>query len=161
MQGSIFGTMPQANTGAVRILLRTLSGLEDFARVNAHHPRRGIHPSLANDQLKRSCLYCMTYSSEIIEDSEWHAICECPCFASARNRFCFSTKLNINYPAPCSVNDLCSLVAAVAGDARLSGELARFALNVRSTRRHLFRRLSSDGQTGLTLVATRSAALLV
>ena len=119
-----------------------------------------IHPNLANDRIKHSCLYCLTYSSEIIEDSEWHAICECPCFASARNRFCFSTALELNYPAPCSVDALCSLAAAVAGDAKLSGELARFALNIRSTRKHLFRQLSSDGPSGRALVAARSAALL-
>ena len=52
------------------------------------------------------------------------------------------------------------LLATVAGSPRLSGELARFALNIRSFRRHLFRQLSSDGQSGRTLVATRLAALL-
>ena len=58
------------------------------------------------------------------------------------------------------VDALCSLAAAVAGDAKLSGELARFALNIRSTRKHLFRQLSSDGPSGRALVAARSAALL-
>ena len=158
---AIFPSIPQADTGAVRTLLRTLAGMEDFARTNAHYPRRTVHPDLSNDQLKHSCLYCLTQTSVIVEDSEWHAFCECPCSAAARERFRFSKNLEIKCSNPCSVDDLCSLLAAVAGSPRLSGELARFALNIRSFRRHLFRQLSSDGPSGRTLVAARSAALLV
>ena len=62
----IFSELPKADTGAVRALLCTLSGLEDFARVNAHHPRRKIHPNLSNDRLKRSCSYRLTTFSEIV-----------------------------------------------------------------------------------------------
>ena len=96
----------------------------------------------------------------IVNDSEWHAFCECPCFAAARGRFCFSTALQINCSTPCTVDDLCLLVTAAAGRPSSSGELARFALNIRSSRRHLFRQLSSDGPAGRALVAARSAALL-
>ena len=160
LSGAIFPVLPQADTGAVRALLRTLAGLEDFARINAHHPRRRVHPDLSNDQLKHSCLYCLTQTSAIVEDSEWHAFCECPGLIAPRERFCFSTKIEIKCSKPCSVDDLCSLLAGVAGSPRLSGELARFALNIRSFRRHLFRQLSSDGLSGRTLVATRAAALL-
>ena len=53
------------------------------------------------------------------------------------------------------------MVTAVADSEESNGELARFALNIRSTRRHLFRQLSSDGPSGRALVAARSAALLV
>ena len=59
-----------------------------------------------------------------------------------------------------SVDDLCSLVRAASSSPSLSGELARFALNIRSSRRHLFRQLSSDGPSDRALVAARSAALL-
>jgi hypothetical protein len=52
------------------------------------------------------------------------------------------------------------IFAVVASVLSPSGELARFALNIRSSRRHLSRRLSSDGQHGRTFVATRSLALL-
>ena len=138
-----------------------LAGMEDFARVNAHHPRRRIHPILSNDRLKHSCLFCLINSAEIKVDSEWHAFCECPGAAAARERFCYTTRLEIKCSSPCKVDDLCALLAAVAGSPRLSGELARFALNIRSSRRHLFRQLSSDGQTGRALVAARLAALLV
>ena len=65
--------------------------------------------------------------------------------------FCFNTALQINCLNPCLANDLCSLVTAVTERASLSGELARFALNIRSSRRHLFRQLSSDGPSGCAL----------
>ena len=110
------------------------------------------------------CSICTSENDVIIIltvlDSEWHAFCECPGFAAARSRFCCSTALQINCSNPCAVDDLCSLVAAAVGGASLSGELARFALNIRSSRRHLFRQLSSDGPSGRALVAARSAALL-
>ena len=79
----------------------------------------------------------------------------------ARERFCLSTSLEIKSSNPSTVEDLCSLLAAVASLPRLSGQLARFALNIRSSRRHLFRRLSFDDQHGRALVAARCAALLV
>ena len=69
-----------------------------------------------------------------------------------------SEKLFSN-PKACAVDDLCSLLSAVASVPRLSGELAHFGLEIRSSRRHLFG-LSSDGQHGRALVAARSAALL-
>ena len=49
----------------------------------------------------------------------------------------------------------------MADNEESAGELARFALNIRSTRRHLFRQLSSDGPSGRALVAARSAALIL
>ena len=134
--------------------------MEDFARVNAHYPRRKVHPDLSNDRLKHSCLYCLTNSAKIAFDSEWHAFCECPGFAVARERFCLRTGLEIKCSDPSTVEDLCSLLAAAASSPRLSGELARLALNIRSSRRHLFRRLSSDDQHGRALVAASCAALL-
>ena len=38
-----------------------------------------------------------------------------------------------------------------------AGLLAKFALDIRSTRRHLFRQLSSDGLSGRSKVAVRVA----
>ena len=65
LSGPIFEVLPEADTGAVQVLLRTLTGLEDFARTNAHHSRRKIHPDLSNDQLKHCCLYCLINQSEL------------------------------------------------------------------------------------------------
>ena len=83
------------------------------------------------------CSICTSENDVIIIltvlDSEWHAFCECPGFAAARSRSCFSTALQINCSNPCTVGDLCSFVAAVVDGASLSGELARFALNIRSS----------------------------
>ena len=56
------------------------------------------------------------------------------------------------------MHDLCRLVKKVAGDRCLSGKLVRFADDIRFIRRHLFRRLSTDGGTGRALVAARPAA---
>ena len=52
LSGVIFPVLFQADTGEMRILLRTIAGLEDFARTSAHHPHRKIHPDLSNDRLK-------------------------------------------------------------------------------------------------------------
>ena len=83
----VFTVLPHADTGAVQILLRTLAGLEDFARVTAHHTRRDLHPALATDDLKHCCLSCLVYRKVRVLDSEWHSFCECPDTASARSRF--------------------------------------------------------------------------
>ena len=155
----IFSALTQADTGAVRVLLRTLAGMEDFARVTAHWTRRPTHPSLTNDIVKHCCLHCLTDTSTVVMDSEWHAFCECPGTASARNIFCSNTNLEISCSSPCSIQDLCNLVKKVAGDPRLSGKLARFAYDIRSIRHHLFRRLSTDGPAGRALVAARVAAV--
>ena len=40
LSDNIFQILPRDDTGAVQVLLRTLAGLEDFARVNAHQKRR-------------------------------------------------------------------------------------------------------------------------
>ena len=50
---SIFSVLPQADTVAVCVLLRTLASLDDFARWDAHHPRRAIHPDIHHDSVKR------------------------------------------------------------------------------------------------------------
>ena len=54
----IFATKPTVGTDHFRRLLRFTAGLEDFARINAHHPRRHAFPELADNYLKRTCLYC-------------------------------------------------------------------------------------------------------
>ena len=58
---------------------------------------------------------------------------------------------------PSTVEDLVPLVTFVRSNARKAGLLAKFALDIRSTRRHLFRQLSSDGPSGRSKVAARVA----
>lgn len=95
-------------------LLRNLVGLEDFSRINAHYPRRTIHPDLSNDQPKHSCLQCLTQMSFIVEDFEWHAFRGCSGFAATREHFCLSTNLEVKCSKHDWVDDLCPLLAAVA-----------------------------------------------
>ena len=40
LDSPIFLELPKVNTDSFRVLLRTLAGLEDFARTNAHQPQR-------------------------------------------------------------------------------------------------------------------------
>ena len=57
-----------------------------------------------------------------------------------------NTSIEIHCSNLCSVDNLCSLLAAFASVPRFSGELARFAIDIRSSRWHLFPRLLSDCQ---------------
>ena len=159
MNELVFPVLPHADTGAVQVLLRTLAGLEDFARVTAHHTRRDLHPALATDDFKHCCLSCLVYRSERVLDSEWHSFCECPGTASARSRFSEICTTELTYNQPCTAKDLCRLVAHVSSDPRKAGALATLALNVRATRRHTFRKLSTHGPTGRGLVAVQLTQL--
>ena len=155
----IFPVLPHADTEAVRVLLRTFAGLEDFARVNAHYKRRITHPDLTLDCFKRKCLFCLVEHEVHVLDTEWHAIYECPCTNAARTRFRINTAFRYTCPNPCTANDLCPLVKFVAADSRLSGFLAQFAFDIRATRRHIFRRFSSTGPSGRAFVAGQLARL--
>jgi hypothetical protein len=159
LKTNIFPACPDAEADAVRVLLRTLAGLEDFARITAHHDRRATHPALALNCFKRSCLFCLVYDGSNVIDSEWHAFCECPHTKSARHRFQSRTSLEIHGSNPCTVHDLRQLVQSVSSDPGRSGALAQLSLNIRSTRRHLFRRLSATGPSGRAMVAARLSAL--
>ena len=73
LSDNIFQILPRADTGAVQVLLRTLAGLEDFARVNAHQKRRELHPLLAGNEFKHNCLSCLVYRNVKVLDSKWHS----------------------------------------------------------------------------------------
>ena len=51
---AIVPVLPQADTGAVRFLLRMFVGLEDFGRTNGHYQRRTIHPEFSNNRFERN-----------------------------------------------------------------------------------------------------------
>ena len=89
---SIFNCLPTGETQAVRILIRTLAGREDFARINAHHSRRKLDPLMGSERVKRSCLFCLMTGAGVVEDSEWHSFLDCALVTSARDRFLLSTK---------------------------------------------------------------------
>ena len=149
--------VPVADTGAVRVLVRTLAGMEDFARVNASFPRRNSPlRCFAFSMFRRRCLECFVHGHQCTCDSEWHAFLECPLHNAARGRFSLAT--GYIFPTsltPCTAVDLASLVSFVRQNAHMVGHLATFALNIRSTRRHLFRRLGTDGPSGRHRVLMR------
>ena len=126
LAGSIFAGLPHADTEAVRVMLRTLAGMEDFARVNAHHDRRAVFPELSMDCFKHCCLYCLVHVGVKVLDSEWHAVCECQSVSAARTRFRTRTNIDVETVNACTVEDLCRIVTSVKLDRKLSGALAYF-----------------------------------
>ena len=90
----IFAELPTVSTESFRILLRTLAGLEDFARTNANCFRRAAHPRLHHSTWDRSCLYCFYHHEQFYLDSEWHSFLECPLVRSPRREFVLLTKLH-------------------------------------------------------------------
>ena len=84
LESPIFLELPKVNTDSFRVLLRTLAGLEDFARTNSHYARRKCHPTLRTSHYSRGCLYCCFHRSMHCLDSEWHSIFECPLNLAAR-----------------------------------------------------------------------------
>ena len=117
--------------------------------------RREYNLDLAQARFKHSCLFCLVYRLQLVPDTEWHALCECPSVDAARNRFRETTNVEIHVSSPCTVQNLCQFVSTVAKDSHLAGALAHFSYIVRATRRHLFRKLSSDGPSGRIFVVTQ------
>ena len=156
---TIFTVLPSADTEAVRVMLRTLAGMEDFARVNAHHDRRAVFPDLSLACFKHCCLYCLVNLGQSVVDSEWHAVCECPSVSAARTRFQTRTDIDVTTVHVCTVDDLSRVVFRVNHDNKLSGAFSHFMYDIRATRRHVFRKLSSNGPHGRSHVAAQLAPL--
>ena len=131
---------------AFKALLRTLVGLEDFARSNAHYSRRKSHPCLHNSGWDRACLYCCYHYGEFHLDSEWHSLLACPLLHAPRREFILLTKLDTLFDNDCSVENLALLVARVREDKMLVNALARFALQVRDSRLKWFRQLLTEAK---------------
>ena len=142
-----------------RSVMRTLAGMEDFARVNAHYTRRIVFPDLYLACFKHMCLFCLVNLGQKVSDSEWHALCDCPSVSAARTRFQLRTDIELATANPSTVEDLCNIVSLVKTDRKLSGALSHFALDIRATRRHLFRKLSSNGPHGRVFVSAQLAPL--
>ena len=97
----------------------------------------------------------------MVVDSEWHAVCECPSVSAARNRFQTRTDIDVATVNACTVDDLSRVVFLVNKDSKLSGAFAQSANDIRATRRHFFRKLSSNGPHGRSHVAAQLAPLRV
>ena len=103
----IFPVLPNVGAEAFQRLLRFLAGMEDFARVNAHHKRKTTHAKFIkrfadapNVERKRSCMFCRCaprdwgsslpigrFPPKTYFDSEWHAVFYCPFLHTARRKF--------------------------------------------------------------------------
>ena len=153
----LFQVTPDTDAGAVRALISTFAGLEDFARWNAHFPRKSTMRSLVHSPFRRFCISCFLNSGRKVIDSEWHALLDCPCHSASRGRFAMACEVEFPTSLPSTVEDLVPLVTFVRSNARKAGLLAKFALDIRSTRRHLFRQLSSGGPAGRSTHAARTA----
>ena len=92
-------------------------------------------------------------------DSEWHAVCECPSVSAARTRFQTRTDIDVTTVHVCTVDDLSRVVFRVNHDSKLSGASSHFMYDIRATRRHVFRKLSSNGPHGRSHVAAQLAPL--
>ena len=137
------------------MLVRTFAGVEDFARVNAHYMRRRYISGLANDRYSRCCLACLTHTGKRVLDSEWHALLDCPSHAAARARFTLATNFSLDNETESTSKDLSRIVKYTRNSASWLGELAKFLLNIRTTRRRDHRHLTSNGPNGRIKVSLR------
>ena len=62
LESPIFFKFPKVNTDSFRVLLRTLAGLEDFARTTSHYARRKRHLTLRTSHYSRGCLLLLLSS---------------------------------------------------------------------------------------------------
>ena len=98
---------------------------------------------------------CLTNTGKRVLDSEWHAVFDCPSHASARARFAFATNFSWNNETESTAKDLSRLVTYTRHNASWLGELAKFLLNIRTTRRRDHRHLTSNGPNGRIKVERR------
>ena len=155
LEKPLFWKKPTASINAVRALVRTFAGVEDFARVNSHYMRRRHVLGLANDRFNRCCLACLTKIGKRVLASELHAVFDCPSHASARGRFALATNFSLNIEIESTAQDLRHIVTYTRHNASRLGELAKFLLNIRTTRRREHRHLTSNGPNGRIRVLRR------
>ena len=142
----IFLARPTVSAECFRSLLRLLAGLEDFARINAHQPRRRRQPALALARYKRCCLACLLRRRTRVLDSEWHALFACSLHRAARRRAMlqfpseFPDRVSMASP-DAHLDDLVLIILHAREHAQLLDTLCRLALTVKLQRRRFFRSL--------------------
>ena len=153
----IFNIIPAADVGAVRAMVRMIAGVEDYARINAHYSRRHYFPSLDGAHAKRCCLHCFCNRGVRMLDSEWHAVFDCPLHVAARSRFRLASGVTLSSASPSAPVDLVRCICSFHNHKRNLEHFSRFVLNIRSTRRHHFRQLTTSGPSAQAKVAKRIA----
>ena len=142
--------MPIVNFDAFRNLLRTLAGLEDFARTNAHFWRRELHPALHNSTWDRSGPQCVFHKNQHRLDSERHKFLDCPLNRASRLEFFLLTTLHFFFDGHRD-KKLAVLVARVREDPLSLNTFARFFLR---PRRSVSRGRSSNGSAAISLIGS-------
>ena len=66
IKGYVLNIFPNEDAQAARILIRTLAGREDFARVNGHN-RRHLTNLISSDLVERTCFYCMMHGERLLK----------------------------------------------------------------------------------------------
>ena len=155
LEKPLFWKKPTASITAVRVLVRTFAGVEDFARVNAHYMRRRHIVGLANGNFSRCCLSCLTHTGKRVLDSEWRALFDYPSHAASRGRFALATNFSWNNENESTPKDLSHIVTYTRNSASWLGELAKLLLTIRTTRRRDHRQLTSTGPNGRIKVLCR------
>ena len=123
----IFLARPTVSAEAFRALLRLVVGAEDYARMNAHHPRRRQFPELADERYKRCCVACLAWRGTCVLDSEWHALLECPSHSAARARARLQYPKLYDLPSA-SIEALVILLGRVHNNAPHLDSLCRLAM---------------------------------
>ena len=153
MQGPIFPSLPSIGHDALQCLLRFLSGMGDFARVNAHRPRWSSLPGIRGSDKKVCCLFCWKREGLRVRDSEWHAVFDCKLCTAPRKRFKLALRsfpqlhftFNSSRRRQRSITiaaDLADLVTQIRKEERLVCDFARFVVDITSIRERAFRNLS-------------------
>ena len=95
LRAPIFARCLGVNTDACGEKLRTLAGMENFARTNAHFFRWDTHPTLRYSACERLCLHCLLDLPDQRLHSEWHAFLDCPLTEKAPREFVLLTNLEV------------------------------------------------------------------
>ena len=131
LSSAIFCSKPSVSARAFRRLLRFVAGLEDYARINALQPERRLaFPELAQEDLKRSCLFCFVNLKHTCLDSEWHSFFTCPASEEPRHIFLatfprFHNLLFPGYETEGHSLDQITSLAKIIHEAKLSRYLTR------------------------------------
>ena len=142
---------PQGSSISAKVfkkLISILAGKEDFARVNAHYARRDQFSFLAEENMKRCCMYCFLTEEKIVEDSEWHSFFTCGLTVRPRQRFFLANTNSIDtniyrqaQEIPDSLPLLVKLVAQCEKNGALLESLAYFSRDIIAVRQKYFRSL--------------------
>ena len=88
-------------------------------------------------------------------DSEWHAVFDCPHHAASRGRFRLASGVALVSASPSSFVDLARCIVTFRTQKRNLEHFSRFLFDIRSTRRHHFRQLTTNGPKGRAKVVLR------